>query len=420
MSKTKVFSMFSGAGGFELGFDDKFELVGLSEIDKYASAVLRKRFSEVKNYGDVTQLDVKKLPDFELLVGGSPCQSFSIAGKREGLKGESGLFYHYVKVLKEKRPKHFIWENVKGTLSSTKGWDFACVQMELAEIGYNIRWEVLNAKNFGVPQNRERVFIVGSLREQGRGKIFCETTHSGTNATKTTKNSKDIKKLGNLYNDPKGHSPQSGRVYSADGISPTLKQPSGGGAMPLIQVDKKLGTKNYGQIKPLEVANCLDANYYKGMDNHGQRTIVCLNPKARTGDRIYDPEGVSPSLHARTANNNKGSKLIAYSKSTRDKHIDHRTRIDDTANTLNTGDGCVSQSSANLVNSNTKIRRLTPTECESLMSWPKNHTQYGEFYNKKTDSYDTKEISDTQRYKMCGNGVVSNCIKAIVDVLLLP
>ena len=183
MPKTKVLSLFSGAGGFELGLNDNFELVGLSEIDKYASAVLKHRWPKVTNYGDVTKIKPSNLPDFELLIGGSPCQSFSIAGNREGLKGKSGLFYSYLEILKEKRPKSFIWENVKGTLSSTNGWDFAFVQMELAEIGYDIRWEVLNAKDFSVPQNRERVFIVGHNRTDYGAKVLSQAGSGGTIGT---------------------------------------------------------------------------------------------------------------------------------------------------------------------------------------------------------------------------------------------
>ncbi len=113
--------------------------VGFSEIDKHASAVLRYRFPNVPNHGDITKIDWSSVPDFDLLVGGSPCQDLSIAGKRAGLEGgRSSLFYEYVRCLEEKKPEHFIWENVKGALSSNGGRDFGAVFSALAEAGYSL------------------------------------------------------------------------------------------------------------------------------------------------------------------------------------------------------------------------------------------------------------------------------------------
>jgi DNA (cytosine-5)-methyltransferase 1 len=144
------------------GRSESAETIGFSEIDKYASAVLKHRWPNVKNYGDITKIDWSKVPDFDILTGGSPCQDLSIAGKRAGLEGRrSGLFYEYMRAVREKKPKYFIWENVKGALSSQNGWDFAAVLNEMAEAGYSLWWQVLNAKDFGVPQNRERIFVVG-------------------------------------------------------------------------------------------------------------------------------------------------------------------------------------------------------------------------------------------------------------------
>jgi len=191
----KYFSTFSGCGGFDLGIQyanntnsikeqrrgqadgseerqpskldnnstNRFTCVGFSEIDKYASAVLKYRFPNIPNYGDIKTIDWSTVPDFDLLIGGSPCQDLSVAGKRKGLSGErSGLFSEFIRALQEKEPKYFIWENVKGALSSNQGWDFAEVQAEMEQAGYSLWWQVLNAKDFGVPQNRERIFVVGT------------------------------------------------------------------------------------------------------------------------------------------------------------------------------------------------------------------------------------------------------------------
>lgn len=158
----KYFSLFSGVEGFGLGFPKDWEAVGFSEIDKYASMVLKYRFPNTQNYGDITKIKWEQMPDFDLLTGGSPCQDFSIAGKRRGLEGSrSSLAWEFIRCLRSKKPRYFIWENVKGVLSSNEGKDFECLCEEFCKSGYAIDFEVLNAKNFGVPQNRERIFLVG-------------------------------------------------------------------------------------------------------------------------------------------------------------------------------------------------------------------------------------------------------------------
>ena len=199
----RYFSTFTGVGGFEIGIRNAYAnyhsekskerdtnnahlrvtpgeakpdtvpvCVGFSEIDKYASAVLRYRSPDTKNYGDITKIDWSTVPDFDLLVGGSPCQSFSVAGKRAGFAGASGLFWEYLRCLKEKQPEYFIWENVKGCLSSNHGYDFAAILNSFSEAGYSLWWQVLNAKDFGVPQNRERIFVVGSRNRPAREVLF--------------------------------------------------------------------------------------------------------------------------------------------------------------------------------------------------------------------------------------------------------
>ena len=164
----RYFSAFSGAGGFDLGMPRGWECVGMSEIDRYADMVLKFRFRDVENYGDIEKIKYDELPDFEVLIGGSPCQDVSVAGKREGLAGSrSRLFYSYIEILKAKRPDYFIFENVKGLLSGNNGWDFAEVVNQFAEAGYDIWWQVLDAVDFGIPQHRERVFILGLFVSSG-------------------------------------------------------------------------------------------------------------------------------------------------------------------------------------------------------------------------------------------------------------
>src|SRR3990167_10048158 len=174
----KCFSLFTGVGGFELGFPKEYELIGFSEIDKYANQVLKYHYPNIKNYGNISKIDWRKIPDFDLLTGGSPCQDFSIAGKRRGLAGsKSSLAWEYIRCLRDKQPRYFIWENVKGVMSSRGGWDFANLLCAFSESGYNLWWQVLNAKDFGVPQNRERIFVIG-FREGSPKEVFFERQSS--------------------------------------------------------------------------------------------------------------------------------------------------------------------------------------------------------------------------------------------------
>jgi DNA-cytosine methyltransferase len=211
----KYFSMFSGIGGFEYGIQQaymgiestktlteqtKLEIqqwrerttvekehsilstnqriggaicVGYSEIDKYAIQTYERNFNGHTNYGDATTITPTDLPDFDLLVGGFPCQAFSIAGKRKGFDDTRGtLFFDIARILAEKRPRHLVLENVKGLLSHDQGKTFQTILGVLADLGYRVEWQVLNSKDFGVPQNRERVYIVGHLGGKCRGQVF--------------------------------------------------------------------------------------------------------------------------------------------------------------------------------------------------------------------------------------------------------
>jgi len=210
----RYLSLFSGIGGFELGIQQAYEsnneyapvsekpeqeersqgrkrsvdkhkiqlhdrdgsaplCVGYSEINKYATQIYSKHFPEHTNFGDITSIVTSELPDFDLLVGGFPCQSFSIAGKRRGFNDTRGtLFFEIARILRDKRPRYFLLENVKGLLSSDGGKTFQTILGVLTDLGYDLQWQVLNSKNFGVPQNRERVFIIGHLRGEPRPQVF--------------------------------------------------------------------------------------------------------------------------------------------------------------------------------------------------------------------------------------------------------
>ena len=273
--------MFSGIGGFELGIKQAYEnlqnlfppgkpeyetestaslgqgglvsepttrlgnplCVGYSEIDKYAIQVYQSHFDHT-NYGNATTINPTELPDFDLLVGGFPCQSFSIAGKRRGFEDTRGtLFFDIARILRAKQPASFILENVKGLLSHDNGKTFRTIIATLTDLGYDLQWQVLNSKDFGVPQNRERVYIIGHIRGQPRPKVFPIGES----------NTKSIVQL----NQPT-HS--NNRIYGGDGISPTINTAQGGNRQPKIVKTVRSG----GRASPHGSKQNWDSYEYQG------------------------------------------------------------------------------------------------------------------------------------------------------------
>jgi len=163
MTKIKIFEMFAGYGGASFALKKariRHEVIGYSEINKFAIKCYEQNHKG-KNYGDCTKINEKELPNFDLLTGGFPCQSFSIAGKGLGeLDTRGTLFNDIIRIAEEKRPKYMLLENVKGLTSKRHKETFNKILNELKRIGYNVYWEILNSKDYDIPQNRERVFFV--------------------------------------------------------------------------------------------------------------------------------------------------------------------------------------------------------------------------------------------------------------------
>lgn len=338
----KFFSTFTGIGGFEIGIQNAYRsairgsktnspgnegqgllatqgqntstserstrpggdnlpdqrplCVGYSEIDKFARTVYERHNPGVKNYGDITKINADELPDFDCLVGGFPCQAFSIAGKRAGFNDTRGtLFFDLARILKAKQPRIFVFENVKGLLSHDNGNTFKTIIAAIDELGYDCQWQVLNSKNHGVPQNRERIIIVGHLRGTPRPEVF-----------------------------------------------------------PLADTDFTATAQQF-------TSTTIDANYWKGIDNHGQRTaIIRLNNPVHSTHRIYSPEGISPALSTM-----QGGGRQPYISLSRD------------------GADSDSQAHTDGVRETAGVPRRLDV------------------------------MSDTQRYKMCGNAVTTNVIRDV-------
>ena len=180
----KFFDMFAGIGGFRSGLEaiGGFECVGYCEIDKYAKQAYEAMYDTGGElyFDDARKIVPEQLPDFDLLVGGFPCQSFSIAGARKGFDDTRGtLFFEIARIAAVKKPKYLFLENVPGLLNHDSGRTFETILRTLDELGYDVCWQVLNSKNLGVPQSRNRVYIIGYNREKCAGEVLSFTQTSG-------------------------------------------------------------------------------------------------------------------------------------------------------------------------------------------------------------------------------------------------
>ena len=165
LKKIKVFEAFAGYGGASFGLSNSkilYQVIGYSENDKFASEIFELNHPGIKNYGDITKLNPNEIPDFDLFTGGFPCQPFSQAGLGKGeLDIRGTLFHDIIRICEVKKPTHILLENVKGLTTKRHKETFAKIQYELKKIGYSICWKLLNTKDYGIPQNRERVWIYG-------------------------------------------------------------------------------------------------------------------------------------------------------------------------------------------------------------------------------------------------------------------
>ena len=399
----KVFSMFSGIGGFDLAMRNLgHEIVGACEIDKYARQIYAKQFPGVPIHNDATALQGDTLPQFDVLCGGFPCQAFSIAGKRKGFSDTRGsLFFEIARIAKEKQPSLLFLENVKGLFNHDNGETFRTILSSLDEVGYDVEWQLHNSK-YHVPQNRERVYIVGHLRGQRTRQVFP----LGNIDSKPTKK---IKQTGIKYYIKSDR--QAERVYKSDGLAPTLGHGNATSQPFIAVVNDRKG------LRKVERATCLDANYFKGHDYHGARTLIAWSSSGRDGfreERIKLGEcntlntgdgcrGQSTANYVALTERRTDEAKAIRKKSMEEDGVDWSPRRgkelvqrdDGLANCVTTG-----QTKESLITDGVKLRKLTPVECERLQGFPDNWTE---------------GVSDTQRYKCCGNAVTVPVIQWIAS-----
>ena len=227
----RYISIFSGIEAASVAWGPLgWQPVAFSEIDEFPSAVLRVRYPDVPNLGDITKVDWSPYRGaVDLVIGGSPCQSFSIAGKREGLAGASGLMFEYIRCIRDVMPEWLIWENVPGSFSVERGNAFKQLLESLDELGYGLAWRVLDAQFFGVAQRRRRVFLVGHLGDMRA----CEVLFEPESVSGDTTSSKQKREA--LAADARSRAQgaggccltpwdvQSKRVFTPDSCGPTLQ-----------------------------------------------------------------------------------------------------------------------------------------------------------------------------------------------------
>ena len=259
----RFLDLFAGIGGFRLGMERAgHECIGFCEIDKFARAsykAIHDTTEEIELHDITTVSDklIQSIGHIDVICGGFPCQAFSIAGDRRGFEDARGtLFFEIARFASILRPRYIFLENVKGLLSHENGTTFETIISTMDGMGYDVEWQVLNSKDFGVPQNRERVFIIGHLRGTGERKVFPIRGES--------ENTNCVRQIGNLIQTNSfGGNPHRGRVYSSDGISPCLNCMGGGGReTKIFQTGRGFNKGGVHNIAPTITKNSYQENNF--------------------------------------------------------------------------------------------------------------------------------------------------------------
>jgi DNA (cytosine-5)-methyltransferase 1 len=327
--------MFSGIGGFREGLTRAggFECVGHCEIDKYANRSYNALFDTKGEWfiEDARKADPGTMPDFQLLCGGFPCQTFSIAGTRKGFGDPRGtLFFELARLAEARKPPYLLFENVVGLINHDHCRTFATILNTLDRLGYGVEWQCLNSKDFGVPQSRNRVYIIGYLDERCRGKVFPFTETAGSSLIQTHG----------------GH--QGERVYSPEGLSCTLAANPGGfgGKTGLYEVGVPIKCATKTGYQMAQVGDSIDLSY-----------ATVNSRRGRVGKEI---------AHTLTTGCQQGTVEV--------RPVKNPIKSDLARNTERTGKPgapmhTLTTKDRHGVLCEGRIRRLTPRECLRLQGW---------------------------------------------------
>lgn len=426
----KFLDLFAGIGGFRLGMESAgHECIGFCEIDKFARASYKAIHNtegeiELHDITTVTDEEVRNIGYVDVICGGFPCQSFSIAGSRRGFEDTRGtLFFEIARFADILKPKYLFLENVKGLLNHDRGKTFKTILGALDGLGYDVEWQVLNSKNFSVPQNRERVFIIGHLREGRTRRVFPIIRENAKSHNQQSK----IEIVGNTKN-PNGTSQGTGSiVYDSNGLVGTLcardyKEPKQI-AIPVLTPDRANKRQNGRRFKtdgePMFTLTAQDRHGVV-VENKVKQVGNLIDTESFGGNphrgRVYDVSGISPCLNCvgggglepkiRVKEATKqGYAEAEIGDSVNLSHPNSKTRRGrvgkQIANTLLTGE------SQGVVEPDFRIRKLTPRECWRLQGFPDWAFDKAQEVN-----------SNSQLYKQAGNSVTVNVISAIAKELL--
>ena len=390
----KFLDLFAGIGGFRLGMESAgHECVGFCEIDKFARASYKAIHDtrgeiELHDITAVSDESIRRIGRVDIICGGFPCQAFSIAGNRRGFEDTRGtLFFEIARFASILRPQHLFLENVKGLLNHDRGATFETILRALDELGYNVEWQVLNSKDFGVPQNRERVFIIGHLRGASTKRVFP----FGRESSKFDSEQPRIDIVGNTKN-PNGTAlGTSSVVYSSKGLIGTLcardyKQPKQI-AIPVLTPDRPEKKQNGRRFKE----NGEPMFTLTSQDKHGIMIAGKLPGNHDQNSRVYDTDGLAPTLSTMQGGGQE-SKIIQRG------HGYNQGREHDIVPTLTSN----SYHENNHLSDGFRIRKLTPRECWRLQGFPDWAFDKAQEVN-----------SNSQLYKQAGNSVTVNVIAAI-------
>ena len=413
--------MFAGIGGFRSGlskFGDFFVPVGFCEIDPFARRAYEAIYDTKGElfFEDARKIVPEELPDIDLICGGFPCQSFSIAGKRGGFEDARGtLFFEIARIARVKRPKYLLLENVPGLLSHDGGRTFATILTTLSELGYDVAWQVLNSANFGVPQARKRVFIIGYLGERSSGEIQAFTDAN----PKTI-----IQKVSGRQGD---------RVYDKDGLSCTLTSNGGGfagntGLYSVGQLPIKSLTKSGYQIaEPGDSIDLAYPNLNTRRGRVGKQIAHTITPNITQGvyciDMNQDPK-ITEIARCITARQDAGiskrkgehSGVIEISKEIGPRAIisPERETVRQQGRRIKGPDepmfALTTQDRHGVVDYDPEcdiIRKLMPIECWRLQGFTDE-----QFYKAQGIG-----LSDARLYKMAGNAVSVPVITALGEII---
>lgn len=379
--------------------------VGFSEIEKFPSAVLQHHYPQVQNYGDMTKYKEWDINEsVGLLVGGTPCQSFSVAGLRKGLEDPRGnLALTYVGILDRFRPKWFIWENVPGVLSSNRGRDFGSFLGAVAECGYGFAYRVLDAQYFGVPQRRRRVFVVGCLGDwESPAKVLFEPDC----LLRDNKKSREKRERTTSYLE-RGIAYGGSDGECADTVTSKWAKGSGGPSgdeCGLFVAQKVYETHPAdSRVKEMgDVCQTVTSRWGTGGGNVPLVQAYSLREDAKANNFSATPLHVTPALQALrpSVQSHHAQTFVvdraAFNQGTNALYEPKMEESDTMPTLVSKGPHAVMNDMA--------VRRLTPVECERLQGFPDDYTRI---------PWGKGDTPDSHRYKAMGNSMAVPCMEWI-------